>query len=262
MERAHRTELHVWRRPQWPGLSAVAAAGVAGPIVRHVHDRVVVGLCLTGCRRLLFRDGERLARPGDVFIIPAATPHACLPGSGPGQAYVAVALDAAWLPGTATGASTLAAPDLPRVVVDGEAADLLARCARCLETGQGPARELARALAGRLGIGPGPARVLHPAARLARERIEAAPEEALSLAALARLAGVSPYHLERVFAREVGLPLGEFRLDRRVRLAVERLRAGDALPEAALAAGFCDQSHLTRQFTRRVGVPPGRCWTD
>ncbi|MEA4858052.1 MAG: AraC family ligand binding domain-containing protein [Solidesulfovibrio sp.] len=27
---------------------------------------------------------------------------------------------------------------------------------------------------------------------------------------------------------------------------------------AALAAGFCDQSHLTRQFRRRMGVSPGR----
>lgn len=249
------TRVQVWRRPDWPGLSAVVAEDVATPIVRHVHDRVVVGLCLAGSRRFVFRDGEWLAGPGALAIIPAGEPHACLAGPGPDQVYLALALDARWLAGPPAGPAV----DPPRVLVDRDAADSLVRCVRALETGAGPAGELARALAGRLGLGRGAGRPVHPAARLARERIEAAPEEALPLAELARLVGVSPFYLERVFARDIGVPLGDFRLDRRVRLAVERLRAGDDPAAAALAAGFCDQSHLTRQFTRRVGAPPGRC---
>jgi AraC-like DNA-binding protein len=33
---------------------------------------------------------------------------------------------------------------------------------------------------------------------------------------------------------------------------------GVALSEAAAAAGFADQSHLTRHFSARFGVTPGR----
>jgi AraC-like DNA-binding protein len=94
----------------------------------------------------------------------------------------------------------------------------------------------------------------------ARAVVEAAPDRDWSLAELSREAGVGPRHLERLFTRQVGVPLGEYLLDRRVRLAVARIRAGDGLALAALAAGFCDQSHLTRQFRRRLGASPGR-WT-
>jgi len=31
-----------------------------------------------------------------------------------------------------------------------------------------------------------------------------------------------------------------------------------SLAEASHAAGFCDQSHMTRMFTRVYGVPPAR----
>jgi AraC-like DNA-binding protein len=33
---------------------------------------------------------------------------------------------------------------------------------------------------------------------------------------------------------------------------------GRALSEAAAAAGFADQSHLTRHFSARFGITPGR----
>ena len=36
---------------------------------------------------------------------------------------------------------------------------------------------------------------------------------------------------------------------------------GFTLVDAALAAGFHDQSHMTRHFTRTYGVPPLR-WLD
>jgi AraC-like DNA-binding protein len=40
-----------------------------------------------------------------------------------------------------------------------------------------------------------------------------------------------------------------------VRRAIRRHRS---LAEASHAAGFCDQSHMTRMFTRVYGVPPAR----
>lgn len=43
----------------------------------------------------------------------------------------------------------------------------------------------------------------------------------------------------------------------RVRLARWLLGQGLAPALAAAEAGFADQAHLTRQFKRLVGVPPG-----
>jgi AraC-like DNA-binding protein len=36
------------------------------------------------------------------------------------------------------------------------------------------------------------------------------------------------------------------------------LAAGRAAADVALAVGFADQSHMTRQFSRAFGVPPAR----
>jgi AraC family transcriptional regulator len=45
----------------------------------------------------------------------------------------------------------------------------------------------------------------------------------------------------------------------RVRVASELIRTGNRpLSEIALAAGFCDQAHLTRVMRRSLGTTPGR----
>jgi AraC-like DNA-binding protein len=74
---------------------------------------------------------------------------------------------------------------------------------------------------------------------------------------LARLAGLSAFHLCRVFRQSVGMPTHAYQTQLRVRRAKVLLRAGLPITSAALAAGFYDQAHLTRHFKRVVGVPPG-----
>ena len=49
-----------------------------------------------------------------------------------------------------------------------------------------------------------------------------------------------------------------YQIQLRVRHAKALLRAGRPIASAAAEAGFYDQAHLTRHFTRIVGVPPGR----
>jgi AraC-like DNA-binding protein len=92
--------------------------------------------------------------------------------------------------------------------------------------------------------------------RHARERINADPGAPLTLAALARELDVSRYQLIRAFARELGLTPHAYILQRRIALARRLMRAGRALAEVANAAGFYDQSHMTRCFVRQFGVTP------
>lgn len=96
------------------------------------------------------------------------------------------------------------------------------------------------------------------AVRLARRRLDDAPELAVTLDELASLSGVSRYQLLRGFARQVGITPHAYQLQRRVRLARQFLATGQAPAEAALAAGFSDQSHMTRAFRRQFGVTPAR----
>jgi AraC family transcriptional regulator len=82
--------------------------------------------------------------------------------------------------------------------------------------------------------------------------------EGVPLKAVARECGLSVFHFSRAFRATVGVAPHNWLLMRRIELAKDKIR-DSRLPlwEVALACGFSDQSHLTRVFTRMVGVSPG-----
>jgi AraC family transcriptional regulator len=79
----------------------------------------------------------------------------------------------------------------------------------------------------------------------------------LSLQRLAQLAGMSPSHFKVVFKRSVGMPVHQYVIRSRVDYATD-LIARDKLPlsQAALAAGFANQSHMARCMKRLCGFTP------
>lgn len=81
------------------------------------------------------------------------------------------------------------------------------------------------------------------------------------MSGLARVAGLSAFHLCRVFRDAVGMPPHAYQTQVRVRQAKSLLRAGMPAAQVAAAAGFSDQAHLTRHFKQIVGVTPGRYLT-
>ncbi len=80
----------------------------------------------------------------------------------------------------------------------------------------------------------------------------------VDLSALADVAGISPFHLIRVFRKATGLTPHAWLVDRRVHRASELLRQGKAPAGIAMSCGFADQSHLSRIFKSHVGVTPGQ----
>jgi transcriptional regulator GlxA family with amidase domain len=80
------------------------------------------------------------------------------------------------------------------------------------------------------------------------------PVTAKELSAVVRL---GPSHFQRAFKKCFGVGPHTFVVDRRVKRAQELMLATDEpLCEIALAAGFADQSHLTKTFHNAVGVTP------
>ena len=69
--------------------------------------------------------------------------------------------------------------------------------------------------------------------------------------------GVSARYLQMLFAAEATTP-SAYILDRRLRLAAERLRSGETpcVTAVAMGVGFNDLTHFGRAFRRRFGVTP------
>jgi AraC-like DNA-binding protein len=109
--------------------------------------------------------------------------------------------------------------------------------------------------AGAAAIGP-PSAPERMAVRRARERLDEPDVSRVSLRELAATAGMSPFHLHRLFRAQIGLPPHEYQVRRRLLRARALLSTGQPAAHVAAATGFSDQSHLTRHFKRLLGVTP------
>lgn len=100
---------------------------------------------------------------------------------------------------------------------------------------------------------------LHPAIEQAT-RLLAEEEQAMRLEELAQRAGLSPARLSRVFKRQVGLSLTEYRNQRRVERFVRLYGEGRKMSmlAAALSAGFGSYAQFHRVFREVMGCPPAR----
>ncbi|WP_433137549.1 helix-turn-helix transcriptional regulator [Actinomadura nitritigenes] len=81
-------------------------------------------------------------------------------------------------------------------------------------------------------------------------------DERIPMAALAARVGLSPQRLRALARAELGMPLARWRIWRRLARAAEALREGRTLSGAALAGGFADQAHFTREMRRMMGLTP------
>lgn len=77
-----------------------------------------------------------------------------------------------------------------------------------------------------------------------------------SLPSLAAEVGLSPQRLRALARDQLGMPLARWRVWTRLRRATEALQAGQSLADAASAAGFADQAHLTRNMREMMGLTP------
>lgn len=101
------------------------------------------------------------------------------------------------------------------------------------------------------------ARSHHELAERAKELLAGSPAEPIGLHEVASRLDVSPFHLARVFRRETGFSLHRYRMQLRLRLALERLpESAGALTSLAFELGFASHSHFTDTFRREFGVAP------
>jgi AraC-like DNA-binding protein len=84
--------------------------------------------------------------------------------------------------------------------------------------------------------------------------------ENASLDDVGRTVHASPFHLARLFRRELGLSIHQYRHRLRLRAALARIADGEPnLSALALELGFSSHSHLTDAFRLAFGMSPADC---
>jgi transcriptional regulator GlxA family with amidase domain len=89
------------------------------------------------------------------------------------------------------------------------------------------------------------------------EFMRAKSREDISLDNLAEIALCTSYHVIRLFRNQVGMSPHAYLIQLRLERARKLIDSGLSIADAALLAGFSDQSHLTRRFKKRYGLTPG-----
>ncbi|WP_116140076.1 AraC family transcriptional regulator [Trinickia diaoshuihuensis] len=92
----------------------------------------------------------------------------------------------------------------------------------------------------------------------AKELLLSRPSEGMTLADIASECNLSRAYFIRAFAKSTGRTPHQWLLERRAEQARDLLERSDlALSEVAHACGFADQSHMSRVFSKTLGMTPG-----
>lgn len=97
-----------------------------------------------------------------------------------------------------------------------------------------------------------------PLAQRVAAALAADPADTPTVQELAAAMDVSGRTIERAFAADAGMTLGEWRQRQRMGRAIELLAGGSAVKDVALEAGYEAPSAFVAAFKKRVGFTPGK----
>ncbi len=241
------------------GIERIEAHLHGAAFAPHRHDTYAIGITLAGVQRFGFRGERWQCLPGECHVLHPDELHDGGAGTDDGFRYRMVYLDPALVQQALGGRPLPFVADPIVRAPAGSAAELWDFC--------GPVDDLARiglveaaaallvAAAGDAGPRPSPLAL----ARIGRvrDRIAASPAVRPTAAELELLSGLDRWTLARQFRAAYGTSPSRFRTMRQLDAVRRQLRRGTAQAQAAVAAGFADQSHMSRQFRRAYGLTPG-----
>ena len=235
---------------------------------RHTHDAYALGYIRRGAQRWHSGRGQMDGHAGDLIMSNPGEVHDGSPLHEPQRTWCMIHLDPHLVQSLAAqrGLARPGSYEFANPVVSDR---VLLRVLRRLFVGVTNARsppllldELQLRLVGRLGqFRPPQDGAKSSRIAPARERLDDDPANVHRLAELAQACELSPWQLLRSFAAETGFTPHAYQVQRRISLAHRLIADGVSLADAAVLAGFADQSHMTRTFRRKYGYSPS-AWSQ
>lgn len=264
--------VHYWRDEALNGLELLHAHYVDHVFTPHIHETFAIGVIVEGAQDYTPpREGRDLMPAGSIAVINPGKLHAGRAADEHGYRYRMLYPHPDRLQQIAKEVTDAphGVPHFPEpVIYDRPLARCLTHMHRALEDPSTPLLARQSLLVSALGhmmrrhaLWPSKVRRIgreRYAVRQARAYLEAHYSQPVDLDTLAKVSGLSRFHLCRVFAKEVGVPPHTYLLQVRLREAKALLRQQTPIATTAFDTGFADQSHLTRWFQKIVGTTPGR----
>lgn len=258
----------VWSVPQLDNLRFMKAHFVKHAFKPHVHDYFVLGIIEDGLQSFTHNRDLHYTAPGKIIMINPGEVHTGEAAIQHGFSYRALYPSAAWLTSIADMSSTQNQP-VPyfgnTLIMDSQAYRQIRRIHHFSET---PSSLMALetmllyffvSFMKRHARGNFSLPTYHTAQQAictARDYIHAYYARPLTLSDLAAQVHMSPFHLARLFARQMGITPHKYLESVRIKRAEELICEGIPLSDVAYTVGFSSQSHLTRTFKHFLGITP------
>ncbi len=243
---------------------------------RHVHEELEISVVQQGSAwEFYYRGAKHIVSPGSFTLTQPGEAHTAHLAGEVGCAFRALRIDPALLQNVATeiAGREKGLPFFPTpLVTDEHLNTLVLNFHTALEAGSASILEQQSLVLGTLAQLIVQCAEDRPTLRhLGSERqpvkgirdyLEDNYAENVSLEQLAHIANLSPFHLNRVFCKEVGLPPHAYQTQVRIARAKTLLTSDWSIGQVALETGFASQSHFGWHFKRLVGVTPGQYVQD
>lgn len=231
----------------------------------HRHDTYSIGRTLSGVQSFHYKGSLRHGVPGNTLVLHPDEVHDGMAGTDAGFRYRMAYIDPSLIQ------NVLGGEPLP-FIAGGLSTDprLYRACEAFVQAVDHPLEmleeqdalyDLAIALRTVGGKPRGRKRLDYCSAERARAFIMEHLHQSITLEMLEHATGRERWSLSRDFRTLYGTSPYRFVTLRRLDCFRSLILDGFTLVDAALAAGFHDQSHMTRHFTRCFGVPPLR-WLE
>jgi AraC-like DNA-binding protein len=264
MEGPQNWQLKFWRLPHLRDVEFLHASHVTHDYPLHMHQEYSIALLLRGTETTVCNGSSYRARRGDLLLVSSEQVHA---SQSVNSEYRAFKIWPDALTRICDASSLRHNPCFQDVVVKDR---LLFRALLELHIElekEGSALERESRFVSTMALllnrqterqreSVSNARKEETKVRIVREYLRDHYAENVSLSQLTSLTNLSPYYLLRVFRSRAGFPPHEYQTQVRIAHARRLIRAGTPLSQIAIETGFFDQSHLSRNFKRIVGVTP------
>jgi AraC-like DNA-binding protein len=254
-----------WWDQRIPGLSLMRADFTSHDYSTHTHDAFVIAVTEIGGARIRSRGVIEAAGPSQLFVSNPGEPQSSTMGDSERWTYRSLYLTQ---PAVDFVGRLLGIEAMPHfrtnMIVDADLVERFHSLHCALEEGRDRFRGqelLVRAFSLLARHGSGRPRVHSvprdsAAVRKIIDMMRSRHAERLLLEDLAGACGLTVFQLIGAFRRTIGTTPHVVLTHIRVNAACWHLRHGTPIAEAAIAAGFADQSALTKNFKRAYGMTP------
>jgi AraC family transcriptional regulator len=255
--------------PGWRVQDVVCTSGPHDPPFEERHDGVCIAAVTGGTFRYRSSLGSTVLAPGALLLGNDCHCFECSHEHGVGDRCLSFRLAPEFqetVVSSVPGARR-ASFSVPRLPPHDRLLPVIAAAEAAPDDGDaGAFEELVLRIAGAVSGALNESKTRPPAPGVRDERrisaalryIESSVDESLSIAGLAQVAAMSPYHFLRTFRALVGMTPHQLILYTRMkRAAISLRRMHDNISAIAFAAGFGDLSTFNRRFQRIFGLSPG-----